>query len=300
MIGFVLVLLACLLWAVDTLIRYPMVNEGVPSFSIVFYEHLFLTTMVSLLFRQAIKKLWKMPRKDFINFLIIGTGGSALATLAFTQAFNTLNPSLVILLQKFQPVVAIFFAHYILDEKIKGVFVFWATICLIGAVLISYEDFLHLYNLNRPWIDIIVTEGSLQGYLCVAFSVLGWGASTVYGKKLLKEGYKDNEVMSGRFLFGFLGLLPFLPFQSTIFTHSFNIYRNVFLMVLVSGLLAMYLYYHGLRKLSARACSLTELSFPFMAVIVNWIFLGAQLSLIQLAGGALLLIGSFIIQFRRY
>ena len=256
--------------------------------------------MVIVIFRKSLRKLLKMPKKDFLNFLIIGTGGSALATLAFTQAFHSLNPSLVILLQKFQPVVAIFLAHYVLDEKIKGIFIFWASICLLGALLISYEDFIHLYSLDKPWQEILLSEGSFQGYLCVMFSILGWGASTVFGKKLLKNDYKDNEVMSGRFIFGLIGLLPFLPFQSDIFTHEIIVFRNVLMMVLVSGLLAMYLYYHGLRKLSARACSLTELSFPFMAVIVNWFFLEAQLSLIQLLGGGLLLIGSFIIQFRRY
>jgi drug/metabolite transporter (DMT)-like permease len=57
--------------------------------------------------------------------------------------------------------------------------------------------------------------------------------------------------------------------EEMLFKHSMDTYGKVTLMVLVSGLLAMYIYYQGLRKISARACTLAEMFFPFMAVIVN-------------------------------
>ena len=106
--------------------------------------------------------------------------------------------------------------------------------------------------------------------------------------------------MAGRFVMGFICLLPFVFLSESIFSHNIEVYGKVSLMVLVSGLLAMYLYYQGLRKLSARACSLTEMFFPFMAVLVNWLFLGASLSPVQLVGGGILLLGSLVIQLKRY
>jgi hypothetical protein len=45
---------------------------------------------------------------------VIGGVGSAIATVAFTESFQFLNPSLVILLQKMQPVVAITLAAIVL------------------------------------------------------------------------------------------------------------------------------------------------------------------------------------------
>ena len=71
-------------------------------------------------------------------------------------------------------------------------------------------------------------------------------------------------------------------------------------MVLVSGLLAMYLYYQGLRRIPARLCTLAEMFFPLMAVIVNWIFLGASLSIVQISGAIILVAGSLIIQIKQY
>jgi drug/metabolite transporter (DMT)-like permease len=106
--------------------------------------------------------------------------------------------------------------------------------------------------------------------------------------------------MAGRFMIGFLCLLPFVISSTDLFTHSIEIYGKISLMVLVSGILAMYIFYQGLRKVSARACSLAEMFFPFMAVLVNWLFLNASLTPLQLIGGGVLLLGSVVIQLKHY
>lgn len=300
MLGFFLVLGACALWAVDTLIRYPLIYGGMSSYSIVFYEHLILSTIFLVVFFKSLKKLKKMKRNHFFYFLVVGGFGSALATLAFTQAFSYLNPSLVILLQKFQPVVAILLARVVLKEKIEGKFILWAGVCLIGALVISYQDMQKVYIEFVTEGKSLMAPGYFVGYLLVGFAVIGWGASTVFGKKLGQVGYLSEQIMAGRFFVGFLVLLCFVPFQDDLFTHNIESYGKISLMVLLSGLLAMYIYYHGLRRLTARSCSLTEMFFPFMAVVVNWIFLDATLTMTQIAGGLILLTGSLVIQLRQY
>lgn len=293
-------MVACALWALDTLIRYPLIGEGVSPLTIVFYEHLILSLVFLTVFFKSIKRVWSAKTSHYFYFFIVGGVGSALATLAFTRAFVFLNPSLVILLQKFQPVVAIALASWVLGERIKKQFVFWAAISLAGAFLISYEDFVSLGQSTKSVSDILFYPGAAQGYALTIFSIVGWGAATVYGKKLAVEGYTNEQIMSGRFLTGLLALAPFVAFDPQLFTHTVETYGKISLMVFISGLLAMYLFYQGLRKISARACSLAEMFFPFMAVIVNWLFLDATLTPIQLAGGGILLLGSIIIQIKHY
>lgn len=300
MLGYIFVITACALWAVDTLIRYPLLqSDGVDAFSIVFYEHLLLSIILIVISFKSLKK-FRFNKSHIIYFFIIGGIGSALSTLAFTNAFRFLNPSLVILLQKFQPVIAIVLARTFLGEKIKPIFLFWAAICLSGGVLVSYEDILHLQTQDMSLAELLFHPGAIQGYVLVLFSVCGWGAATVFGKKLVTLGYADEQILAGRFLFGFICLIPFLFGKVELFSHSLVVYSKVSLMVLLSGLVAMYLYYQGLRRLSARACSLTEMFFPLMAVIVNWIFLGATLTPVQIFGGLLLVLGSLVIQLKQY
>lgn len=297
MIGFFFVFTACLFWALDTLIRYPLVQGDISAVSIVFIEHLLLTIIYSIVFAKSVKRLVYIKKKDLLSFFIVGGIGSALATVAFTKAFSYLNPSLVILLQKFQPVVAILLARIVLKEKVELPFVFWAMVCLFGALLIGYEDLIVVSNADN--LNDLVYKNAGLGYSLVAFSVLGWGAATVFGKRLLEQGYKHEQVLAGRFLMGLLCLIPLMMAEKNIFDYSVDIFGKISLMVFVSGLLAMYLYYNGLKKMSARACSLTELFFPFFAVIVNWIYLDATLSAYQIAGGLILILGSVVIQLKR-
>lgn len=300
MLGIFLIILASALWAVDTLIRYPLIGEGISATSIVFYEHLILSLVFLTVFFKSIKGIFQARASHIGYFVIVGAVGSALATLAFTKAFVFLNPSLVILLQKFQPVVAIALASKVLGEKINKQFIGWAVVCLAGAFLISYEDILVLANSPRSLSNLFFHEGAAQGYALTIFSIVGWGAATVFGKKLSLAGYTNEQIMSGRFFTGLLALVPFAFFEPSLFQHQVETYGKISLMVFISGLLAMYIFYQGLRKVSARACSLAEMFFPFMAVLVNWLFLGAVLTPVQLLGGAILLLGSIVIQIKHY
>jgi drug/metabolite transporter (DMT)-like permease len=300
MAGFGLIILACAFWAIDTLIRYPLMQNGLNAVSLVFYEHLLLTFIFSIVFFKSLKKVWEAKTSHYFYFFMVGGIGSALATVAFSRAFMFLNPSLVILLQKFQPLVVILLARVVLREQIKKAFIFWVIVCLAGALLISFEDIMKLNMSSKGWWDNVFAPSAIQGYILVFFSIFGWGAATVYGKKLGTEGYTNEQIMAGRFILGFLCLLPFALKTPNLFGESVEVYGKISLMVLVSGLLAMYVFYQGLRKVSARACSLAEMFFPFMAVIVNWLFLGAALSPIQLIGGGVLLLGSVVIQLKHY
>lgn len=300
MLGFFLILAACALWAVDTLVRYPLMGKLNNSFAIVFYEHLLLTIILLVISVKSWSKIKAIKISHLFYFLMIGGVGSAFATMAFTQAFSILNPSLVILLQKFQPVVAIILASIVLKEKIQKVFILWASVCLVGALLISFEDILNIVNSASSLEELLLHQKAMQGYLLVMFSIVGWGAATVFGKKLVTLGYGDDVILAGRFTMGFLCLLPFAFSDKSLFTHSMETYGSISLMVLISGLLGMYLYYQGLRKISARLCSLAEMFFPLMAVIVNWLFLEAVLTPVQILGGIILILGSLVIQIKRY
>ena len=63
----------------------------------------------------------------------------------------------------------------------------------------------------------------------------------------------------------------------------------VFMTAVIAGFVSLMIYYYGLRSTKASIATLCELAFPFAAVIVNWIFLGATLVPMQIVGGVILL-----------
>lgn len=297
--GILFVFVACLLWAVDTLIRYPLLGSGVPATKIVLSEHLILTLIFFYVAFKSRQKIWSMQVGHISYFIVIGGLGSALGTLSFTKAFTMINPSMVILLQKLQPLVAISLARLVLKEKIKKEFILWAIPCLVGGLMVSYKDVfpgLTSFDFSNAFSD----PQALTGLGLTFVAVVSWGASTPFGKKLSKEGYTETEIMFGRFGMGLLCLLPFVSMDGVTFENDPVVWGKIAGMAVLSGVLGMWFYYMGLKKLPARLCALAEMAFPFFAVLVNWVVLGATLDLLQLMGGALLLLGSTMIQIKHY
>lgn len=301
MIGFFCVVLAGLLWAIDTLIRYPLLGSGVSAEKIVFCEHLFLSLIfIPLLFKET-KKIGNIRLSTIVYFMIIGIFGSAIGTLCFTKAFMLINPSLVILLQKLQPIIAICFARIFLGEKFKAPFLFWGALSLAGGVLISSPDILPGLS-NLDFSPALLGETALKGYGLTLIAVFSWGASTVFGKKLSGQGFDEIQIMGGRFImgFGFMAFYLTTQFGGLNLDWNFVVYGKILAMVLLSGLMGMYFYYKGLKTLSARVTALAEMFFPFSAVAINWVFLDAKLLPVQLVGAAILILSSAVIQLKNY
>lgn len=300
MAGTLLIVLASFFWALDTLIRYPLVESGINPITIVFFEHSLLVVIFSLGLIPAIKRIGELKLIEVFSYLVIGGLGSAVATVAFTESFRYLNPSLVILLQKLQPVIAIVLASLILKEEIQKQFIIWAGICLLGGFLVSSPDIERFYRLLVSDFSSVTSDVAIRGYLLVSVSIVGWAATTVFGKRLSMSGHEPKTIMGGRFLTGLIVLIPFVEWDRSLILPRGGDYFKIILMVLISGALAMWLFYQGLKRLSAKTTAIAEMFFPFFAIILNWVFLGKQLTSLQLFGGALLIIGSLVIQIKKY
>jgi drug/metabolite transporter (DMT)-like permease len=290
--GFIFIVLGTLMWSIDTLIRYPLL-ASVQTSTLVFTEHAVLIAIfgaIILIKKNSLSGFRKKLNATSISaFLVIGVIGSAVSTLAFTKAFYLINPSLVILLQKLQPIVVIFLSSYLLKENIKNSFYFYFVLALTGVLLISYPD---LASLD-------ISNATSFGYLLTLLAVGGWGASTVFGKKLSLMNFNENEILIGRFSLGFLFLLVYCLSNNTLPSSqlSSDVYLKILGMVLISGLIGMSLYYKGLKLVPAHIGSIAELFFPLSAVVINWIFLGKALQPIQIVGACILTAASVAIQF---
>ena len=296
--GLFFIIIAAIFWAFDGLFRYPLVSTGLSPETIVFYEHLLLALIFSRPLIGELLPLLRARPKHLIYFSILGVGGSALATLFYTRAFYLMNPSLVIILQKLQPLVAVLLARFFLKEPISSKFVLWGLICLMGVLLISYHD------LKVVWEEFPLSSSfqapPLRGYLYTLMAVVGWGGATVFGKKLGLLGHSEKQIMAGRYGMALLALIPVMVMGDHSFTVSHFQLGQIVLMAIISGLLGAYFYYRGLRRISARVCAVGELFYPLGAVLLNWLFLGLAIHPMQMVGMGILLLGTTMIQIKNY
>lgn len=272
---------AALLWAVDAPFRKYLTGD-LTSTTIVFMEHIVIAPFALWLLWGQVKQLAKFSFKEWASVVFIALGGSALATILFTQSFHYVNPSVSILLQKVQPFIAIALAALLLKEKMTKRFWLWALVGIFGAYLITFPE-LKISGLQF--------SGGTLGVLAALGAAFFWAGSTVAGRFMLEKA--SFQLMTG---LRFLGALFFLFLIALYYgrvgeigTATSTDWLYVAIIAILAGLISLFIYYKGLQYTRASVATIAELAFPFSAVIINWIFLDAPLSFGQIAGGIVLL-----------
>ncbi len=266
--GPVLVFLAAILWATDAPFRAHL-TEGLSSNFIVFAEH-FVDVLIALPILWWMRSdLKKLSRKEWGAILLIAIGGSALASIAFTQAFHYVNPSVAILLQKIQPLIAIVLAGVFLGERMHRNFWIWAAVALCGTYLISFPTLVPQLYAGEAF------NPNTIGVLLALTAALLWGACTVVGKFVLRTAaFQTLTALRFVIAFIFLGILNLVqgtfPVWSTVTPTD---YFFIVIIALASGVFSLFLYYYGLQYTKASIATIAELGFPFAAVVVNAYFI---------------------------
>ncbi|MBI5662971.1 MAG: EamA family transporter [Ignavibacterium album] len=279
-----LVSIAATLWAVDGIVLRPyLYNLPVPL--VVFIETTIVAIILSPFFYKQFPFLKNLKLKDWIAFLGVAFFGGALGTMAITRALffvNYVNLSIVIFIQKLQPVFAIILAAIILKEKLTKEFLIWAATAIIGAYIITFEFNLPLLHTGDK------TAVAALFALVAAFS---FGFSTVLSKRALKNvGFQLGTYL--RF-----ALTAAIMLLTVVITNDFKSLSEisinqlyVFLIIAFStGGPAIFIYYYGLKKISASVATICELAFPLSAVILEYFVHGKILTPVQWIGAMILL-----------
>jgi len=186
------------------------------------------------------------------------------------------------LLQKVQPFIAILLAVIVLKEKLTRQFWLFAAVGIFGGYLIAFPE-LKISGLS-------FSGGSL-GIVFTLLSALFWGGSTVFGRFMLRK-VSFQTMTALRFVAALIFLFALNIYFGTlreVTQASGRDWLFVFIIAVLAGFVSLFIYYKGLTFTRASVATIAELVFPFSAVIVNWIFLGAQLATEQVIGGIILL-----------
>lgn len=261
------------LWGTDALLRRPLA-ESTQAATIVFGEHLVLVALVFPIIVTALPALWRAGPRYVAAGVIVGAGSSALATILFTQSFVHGDPVTPVVLQKVQPLVAVLLAAALLGERPRPRFGIFLVAGLAGTWLMAFPS---------PF------EVSLHGMepALLALGAAGlWALGTVLGRFLtLKLAFQ--EVTAVRFAFGLPASAVAVLILGAPATASWHDMVFIALLALVTGLVALSLYYYGLQRTPASVAAIAELTFPVVAIAVGYLAFDATLTASQLAGVAL-------------
>ena len=281
------VIFAALLWSVDGFLRQELYS--ISSFLVVTLEHAF----GALLFLPFLIKTWpeikKLGQRGWISVLWISICGGILGTYFYTKALSYIDYidlSVVVLLQKLQPIFAISLAAIILKEKLTQRFIGLALLAMVGAYLVTFGT-----TSIADWDD-----KTLIAALLATLAAFSWGSSTVLGKHALNRLPFTAVTALRLSLTAVFALIIFTVTSDGFGTLDLTTHqwRNLVIIVMSTGSVALFIYYFGLKHMQASHATVYELTWPLSAVFLDWIIRGHMLGFAQIIG-AILLLGSMIL-----
>ena len=172
------VIFAALLWSLDGFLRQELYS--VPSFLIITLEHGIGALLFIPLLIRTIPEIRTLGQRGWISMLWISICGGILGTFFYTKALSYvqyIDLSIVVLLQKLQPLFAIALATIILKEKLSKRYLVLALSAMIGGFLVTFG-----IQPMSQW-----DEKTMIAALLATLAAFSWGSSTVLGKHALKQ-----------------------------------------------------------------------------------------------------------------
>ncbi|OGI94335.1 hypothetical protein A3A03_03290 [Candidatus Nomurabacteria bacterium RIFCSPLOWO2_01_FULL_40_18] len=272
--GPIFILIAATLWAFDGLIRQHLYS--LPPITIIFFEHLIgLVILSPFVYKYVIKT--KLSSREWWLIVLIAILSGLFGTLWFTTALGKvqyITVSVVFLLQKLQPIFAITTARIFLKERLDARYIKWALLAIVAAYFVTFPN---------GQVNFATGEGTVIAALYALGAAFAWGSSTTFSKMLL--GKIDFKVSTFyRFLVTVIVVLPVLLLfgkGSSLSAPTLSQFGFLALIAISTGMVALLIYYKGLAKTPVHISTILELTFPFVAILLDFIVNHTVLSFTQ-------------------
>ena len=290
LIGSLAVMLAALLWSIDGLFIRPKFYI-LPADLVVFLEHILGFVVLCPFIFLNWNKIRMLSKKSWGAIIWVCFFGGALGTIMITKAFfaamsGETTFATVVILQKLQPFFALLLARLVLKEKLSKNFYAWTAVAIIASYFIAFAK----TGLNISEVNLLHNAAFFAFLAAFAF-----GSSTVFGKRIANHlDYK--AVAALRFGITSVLMLALILADGAIF--KFNQVTSMQwgllgVIVFTSGAGAMFIYYFGLRRVTASSATILELFWPFSALILDYVFNKNYLTPVQILAVLALLLAFY-------
>lgn len=283
LLGALAICLSATLWGLDGVVLTPRLNNlSVPL--VVFLVHAVPFLLMQVPLRSAYPALARLPARDWLFLALVALAGGVLGTLSIVKALFLVNfsrVSVVVLLQKLQPVFAIALATLLLRERVSARFVRRAGAAVVGAYLLTF-------GWSLP--DVAGDRTTLQAAGWAALAAASFGSATVLGKRLL-TALDFRHATFGRYGLTALLLLVYLTVSGEGVPLGSVTPRNWLIVLVISlttGSGAVLLYYYGLTRVRAIVSAICELCLPLSAILFDYLVNGSVLGPWQWIGALIL------------
>lgn len=275
---------SAILWGFDGVVLTPRLR-GLDVGYVVFMLHFIPFALMNIFMYKEYRHLKNFLRQDYITFSLIAIFGGAVGTMAIVKALFLVNfqdLSVVVLLQKLQPIFAIGLAAILLKEKVKRNFALWASIAIISSYFLTF-------GISLP--NVHTDKNTIYAALLAILAAFSFGSSTVFSKKVLMNfNFKTATFFRYGFTAAFMLVYVLVFGKYTEIAHTNEMHWFLFVLIgLTTGSGAIFIYYYGLRRVRAMEATISELLFPISAIFFDYVVNGSILSPVQMISAAVMI-----------
>lgn len=280
-----LILFPIICWA----FAFPFIKIGLEELSPINLTimRIFTTCAIFLLIIIIIpKKFSPIHKKDIIPLFLLGFLGLVVYHLGLNYGEVYISASAASLIIATIPVFTVIFATIFLKEKLTKKIMIGISLSLSGVIIIT------LTGTSRDPFNITYISAAVA----VLISALVGAGYTISGKKLL-ERYSALSLTIYAFLFGCLGLLPFLsPLLITeVVSLTWRGWGAVLFLAVFPTVVGYILWYVVLEVKTASEISVSLYFIPVISTIISYLFFDEKITWLFLIGGALVIFGLIIV-----
>lgn len=255
--GYIAILFAMLFWGMSFVWIKHLLNNNFPVFTIVFIR-LILASAVFITLLKLQKKLQKIERKDYKNFLLLAFFEPFLYFIGEDFGLQQVDASFAAVIIALIPIVITITMYFSEHAPIRWEFVVGTLVSVVGVLMLTLGTGGHI-------------DFNLKGTLLLSVAVLAASGYSVQLTRLLKK-YTPATVTTWQ---NFIAIPMFLPFvlifdikQWGSLSWDFGNISSLVCLALLCSACAYMLYSYSVKQLTvSKTCVFTNL-IPIVTLLV--------------------------------
>lgn len=237
---------------------------------------------------QVLRRKPLLPRMklaSWVDLFLFASIGTALPLVCILVGLPQTGAITGSFLLQLQTPATLLFALFFLKEKIVRKQLVGIALLLVGSLLVILRDLHGPFQINGG-----------QGDLFVLIAAVAIGFSYIPGKRLSKHGDALQINLLRLFVGSFL-LMPFLALQTNVLLvpFSWSLIGVLVLYIVANFGIAYILLQASLSLLQAWEVSAVLQTLPLFATFFAVLLLHESLTLLQIVGGCVILVGGFLV-----
>jgi len=278
-VGVLAIIGASLMWALEPIFaKLAYGNSDFLQTSAIRAIVVALTAVIYVVFTN--KSHFKVTKKQIPKLVYIGIVGTVIADLLYFFSLTKISVVNAVLIGHMQPVFIILIGFFILKEdKLTKYDYIGILIMMVAGLFVTTKTLQNLFMLKL----------GTRGDLFVLLATIAWATTAIVMRKYLRD-LNAGVLTFYRFFIASIVFVIYLLSTSSIMLS--NPYQIIVGIVVGIGTI---LFYEGLKRIKAAQVSALELSAPFFAALLGFLILGEIVTVMQILGIVLLMIGIYFL-----